>query len=277
MATPPGAWMDEIDLDPHAPAAAMGTRALGSRSWLVRDDQHGVELALKRRLHKERRDDVLRVDATCTGAGSEVLRLLRADGAELVDDDVHPLERAGLSVQEDLCLMRRLPSGWHLAAGSVCFPSRWRLAHKVGLHVTQVHEPAEGYAETLATRVDRLFDGLRDAPVWRRNWFVHPDPDLFQPDRPANGDPVVAAADVGDSLYLRSERQTLRRLDVEGAWILFTIRIQQTSLGAFAADADRRRRLVTYLTEAQPSACSHHGLGPPQVFEVLEAVGGNLI
>ena len=115
-------------------------------------------------------------------------------------------------MQEDLCLLRRRDDGWYLEAASLCFPSRWRLADKIGRHITEVHGPVDGYVDQLASKVDRLFDRLTDRPVLRRNWYIHPDPTLFQPAPPPDGDPSSPQPDALATLVVRSERQTLRRL-----------------------------------------------------------------
>ena len=190
----------------------MGTRALGERPWLVRDERHSDELALKATLCRTRHGEVFAAERGTEPAATEVGGLIEADGARLLEGSgLHPLDQAGRSVQEDLCLMERRASGWHLAAASLCFPARWRLADKIGRHVTEVHAPVAGYEMQLSARVDRLFDRLTSRPVWRRNWFVHANADLFQPDRPAV-EPIVAHAEVGTGLVVRSERQTLRVL-----------------------------------------------------------------
>ncbi len=290
--SPAERWFDEIDLDPARTWLRMGTRQLGSRPWLVFDEHRAAELALKRHLCAARHDEVFAAEAGSAEAGEqaghEVLELVRAacraegldpgrhpldraDRHPLDRADRHPLDRAGRLVQEDLCLLRRDRSGWVLAAGSLCFPTRWRLGDKLGRSLTAVHAPVEGYQAELASRVETMLDRLDDRIVWRRNWFVHPDGRLFQPDRPIGGDPVVPARSCGDGLFLRSERQTLRRLPAS-TWILFTIRIQHAPLGRFLADADRRSRFRRYLDEAPPAITAHRGLAAGQVLSLRWAV-----
>ncbi len=275
-------WFEEIDLDPAAHWRRIGTRQLGDRPWLVIDDRRDVELALKERLGTDRHDEVFAVEpgveAGALLAGRETLdlvegelerhRLLGPAGG----GGLHPLDRAGRSVQEDLCLVRPGHGSWVLAAASLCFPSRWRLGEKLGRSITATHGPVDGYAEALATRVDRLFDHLGERIVLRRNWFVHPDPALFQPDRPPAGDPVIEPDRCLDDLHLRSERQTLRRLHASG-WILFTIRIQQDPLRPFVADDGRAAALVRYLVEAPVDQLTHRGLSPPQAERLRIALG----
>lgn len=272
-------WLDEVDLEPASPWLAMKTRALGDRPWLVVDEQRDTELALKARLLRERPTEVFAARDGSEEAGRETLELVLAECERLGLDPPdgawggpHPLDLAGRLVQEDLCLLAPEPDGWVLAAASLCFPSRWRLADKLGRNQAAVHGPVDGYGANLAPRVDRMFDRLGERIVWRRNWFVHPNPDLFQPDRPIGGDPVIEAARSGAELYVRSERQTLRRLPASG-WILFTIRTQQEPLATLLADDTRRERFARYLAEAPDDQLAHRGIGAAQAAELRVAIG----
>ncbi len=265
-------WLDEIDLRPDAHPIAMGTRALGDRPWLVVDERRDAELALKARLRAERHDEVF---AALDGAGpasAEVLALVLAEIGGQADAALHPLDDAGAHVQEDLCVLQRIDGSWRLRAASLCFPSRWRLSDKLGRSVTAVHGPVDGYGERLAAKVDRQLDRLGERPVLRRNWFVHPDATLFQPDRPVGGDPVVPAGRALDELHVRSERQTLRRLPASRA-VLFTIRVQQATVHHLVADDGRRQAFVRLLDEGDPSVLAHRGLGSRQVAELRRALG----
>jgi hypothetical protein len=108
-----------------------------------------------------------------------------------------------------------------------------------------------GYLAELAERVDRYLARLRPGVIGhRRNWSVHDSPALFAPVAPDRSTPLPAA-EVGERLWLRSERQTLRRLPVTGA-VLFTIRVQQAPLAALARRPDVAGRLAARI-RAQPS------------------------
>lgn len=266
-------WLDELDLDPHAEPISMGVRALGDRPWLVADDNRADELRLKHALCAARHHEVFAAEESALKASKVVLELVAAADVELVAaGDLHPLDRAGRSVQEDLCILERRAPGWHLTAASLCFPSRWRLHTKMGRHVTEVHGPVTSYEARLAPRVDMFFDRLTAAPAWRRNWFVHPDASLFQPDRPAEGDPIVGSADALDGLVVRSERQTLRRLDPVEDAILFTIRVQQAPLRELVAPTERRGDFRRLLASAPSSTLAHRGMRPEQVLEIQGAL-----
>ena len=257
-------WFDELDLDPASSWLRMGTRALGGRPWLVVDERVDAELALKAELLDRRREEVLRCEPGADEATSETLALVSALSSR-APQSAHPLERAARGVQEDLCLLRRRDGAWHLDAACVCFPSRWRLADKIGRPLVDVHGPTPGYDPHLTERVTRLLDRLTARPVLRRNWFVHPDGSLFQPVTPA-ADPVVPEAEVADRLHLRSERQTLRRLGC--GWVLFTIRVQQDRLGVALSTGDRRRRFSDYVRSAPAADLRHRGMADAQVDEL---------
>lgn len=246
----------------------MGTRSLGERPWLVVDERAEDELALKAELLDQRRDDVFRCGPGADDAARETLVLVSTvvdPSADRADGVADPLERAARAVQEDLCLLRRRDGAWHLDAACVCFPSRWRLADKIGRPLVDVHGPTPGYDPHLTERVTRLLDRLTTRPVLRRNWFVHPDGSLYQPVTPAT-EPIVPATAVGERLHLRSERQTLRRL--ECGWVLFTIRVQQDRLGVALSTSDRRQRFLDYVRAAPADDLRHRGLADRQVDEL---------
>ena len=258
----------------------MGTRALGQRPWLVIDEQRRAELDLKSLLLTDRHDEVFQALPGTEGAGQEVLDLILDTGLSEIKTTaadvplrahdgtpLHPLEVACRLVQEDLCLLSRHDDGWVLTAGAVCFPARWRLIEKLGRPLLDVHAPVEGYAGDLARRVESLFDHLDDKIVWRRNWFVHPEPHLFQPEAPSGGDRLVDADRCLSGLYLRSERQTFRRLPASGD-VLFTIRTQQHPLERLLDDESRREAFWQFVRQAPAAVATHRGISEAQRSEL---------
>lgn len=258
-------WIDELDLSTDSPWPAMGTRSLGRRPWLVFDELAETELAVRRTLLDTRPDDVLAEPDTAGAAVAELFELVK-ETVPAVAEGRSPLDRLGRSIQEDLCLLDRGETEWVLRAAVLCFPSRWRLIDKLDRPLTEVHGPTPRYPERLAARVTSLLDRLGDRVVLRRNWFVHPDPTLFQPERPPAGDPVIPAARCADELYVRSERQTLRRLPRSG-WTVFTIRIQQQPLGGLLAR--RGAAFGAFLDHADPDLIVHRGISPAQRRQLL--------
>jgi hypothetical protein len=213
-------WLGEL-----GDTVVMGTRALDG-ALFVRDDDFDRDLATKAGLLAQRHDEVFgALDTPAVLAASrEVLALTGGDDA----GDLHPLDAAGRRVQEDLCLLVLRDGAPHLDAASLCFPSYWRLADKLGQPLADVHGPVPHYGDQLAGKVDGFLTRLRGA-VWRRNWSIHDDPTYFAP----VPTPPRPGLRVPDDLYLRSERQVLRRLDTPGV-VLFTIRTQQVPLAALA-------------------------------------------
>jgi hypothetical protein len=237
----------------------MGLMALKPEDWIEIDATLATTLIAKRRLLAERHDDVFAALPGTEEAGAEVLDLLAdhlpkrfptpyprmnttiaiAATGELIGiggPGVHPLETAARLVPEDLCVMRKTEAGYVLAAACVCFPSRWRLADKIGRTLGGIHAPVPGYAEALGGAVDRFFERIAvDKPVWRLNWTIHDSPELFQPASAKRESPQ----EFGSGIFLRVERQTLRRLPKCGD-VLFTIRTYIKPVGEIAPDAARR-------------------------------------
>ena len=263
-------WLDEIDLDVTGPPVSMGVRKLGNRPWTFTDAFTKDELALKLQLSEDMSKEVFIATDESELAGKAVLELIKKSGVKvLTSHSGHSLEKAGLSVQEDLCLMNRTSEGWILKAASLCFPSRWQLREKIGKDISRIHVPVEGYEEHLSKRVNNFFDRLGDEPVWRRNWFIHPDNSLYQPQRPLNGDPIIKFGQIGEKLFVRSERQTLQHLDIPG-WILFTIRVQRTPLKNLLLR--RKEEFRKWIFEAPDSHHDHKGLVSDQVSEIQKAL-----
>jgi hypothetical protein len=227
----------------HRPA--LGAQALAASGWIISDAALAEELTLKRALLRDRRDQVSRV-GTDDAAAWELLRLLSANLAEfhpdryrregdgivnlvtgeawdLISPALHPLEVAARLVQEDFCLLAKTGDEYRLRDAAVCFPTNWLLSEKFGSNMTAIHAPVPDYAAKLGGGVRRLFDHLRPGRlVWRSNWQILEQPELFQPVRLRAGE-LVTAENAGSLLWLRAERQTLQRLPATGA-IVFTIR-----------------------------------------------------
>lgn len=230
----------------------MGLMPLAPADWIERDAQLAADLAAKRHLLATRRAEVFAALPEAAEPAAELLALLvehllhhhaavfTRDGARLANaatgerwdparSDLHPLDLAGRLVQEDFCLL--LPEGesYRLVGATLCSPARWRLAEKLGRPLGPIHDPVPGYAAKLGRPVDRFFSALvPERPVWRLNWGIADDPAPFQPEAgpAARG---ITAGNAGERLWLRVERQTLRRLPGSGA-VVFTIRTHITRL-----------------------------------------------
>jgi hypothetical protein len=132
----------------------MGLKALDPRDLIEVDGHLTAQLAERRRLLGERRDDVIAALPGSEAGQQEVLELLLdhlparfpqiyrrspgtienlATGERFPIPEFEKIELAGRLVQEDLCLMSAGENGYRLVAGVLCFPSHWRLADKLRL------------------------------------------------------------------------------------------------------------------------------------------------
>ena len=268
---------------------SMGLMPLDLTDWIEPDAQCAVELKEKERLLTEQHDEVFAALPEAAPGSAEALALLvehlpgqfpevykrnghRLDNLatgqrwEIHTTPLHPLDLAGRLVQEDLCLMQRQAHTqvYHLVGASLCFPTRWRLADKIGKPLNTIHAPIPGYAEQLATIMDKFFDRLKvEKPVWRLNWSLMDDPTLFQPTghgrTGTNTD--ITPENAGDTLWLRMERQTLRRLPRTHD-ILFTIRVYVRPLAQLATRPDRATQLAAVLRALPPSMRRYKSLPP---------------
>lgn len=238
----------------------LGLRTLDVAQWIEPDGRLAAELAEKAELLSARRAEVWQEEIATRPAQAEALALLadhllrtfpalyarEGDAIRVIPAGVSvplegampPLEAASRLVQEDLVLMRRGEDGWRIAAASLCFPSTWVLQEKFGRSMEAIHEPVPGYAERMGPRIGRIFDNLQaDRPVLRYNWSLYDAPDLFAPRRgPRRW--LKEAVDPDANIFIRIERQTLRRLPQSGD-ILFTIKVLVDPLGAIRRHPDR--------------------------------------
>ncbi len=235
-----------------------GTGPSAPEDWLRLDDAYAPQMALRDRLLAERSGEVLADTPGSEPAQAELLELgldwigtqpnftlretevTRPDGRRVPLDPSQPLRTLGRLVQQDLCLMQPDGAGEHrLTAAILCFPASWRLAEKLGRPLTGIHRPVAEYEPDLAKRVQRMFDALRPGVVLQRaNCLAYEDPSLFVP----RGEQERRVHPGAEPLYLRLERQTLRRLPQSGA-IVFAIHtavVRRTGLSPEDRDASLR-------------------------------------
>lgn len=197
----------------------------------------------------------LRVRALCeTENGSSISLFPIAEGNQ--QRLMMPLDAAGRIVQEDLVMMRADGDTYRFVAGSVCFPARWKLQDKIGRPLLDIHKPVPGYKKQLDKPMDRFFSKLQQGKVVQRvNFSFNENPVLYQPTGKFNKDkdPTINAANVGEKLFFRCERQTLQRMpEPYGSYILFTIRTFLIPLGVAVDRAGAGNVLSTVSTLPKP-------------------------
>lgn len=235
-----------------------GVKPLDPDHWLIRDEAFAAQMALRDRLIGERLGLVHALLDTGRAAALECLGLVldtlardngyaisgetvtRPDGVTVTIDRDAPLITMGRLMQADVCLMQDGPEGHVLTGAILCFPASWTLAEKIGRPLMGIHGPVPEYDAEVGARVQRLFDAIRpDRLLWRANAVQHHDPSLFHP-RSESDPPSVRRAGPGGR-YIRSERQTLRRLPGTGA-VVFTI---HTTVVAIDSLSDAQRASLT--------------------------------
>jgi hypothetical protein len=242
---------------------SIGLRRIDPAAWITVDEAYGADLVERERVLAAHFDEVVQCVDTddAREACRELLDLLvdaleidgqglwrRGDDGSIAvgptgwsfdpaDPDDHLTAVAHL-VADDLCVLDG--EALVLVAGAVCFPNRWRLGDKLGHDIVTVHDPVPGFRPEMGDPVRRVLTKLRPGKVVeRRNWSLLTDVTLYQPEAPAValGAPTLTAANAGEHVWVRVERQTLRRLPETGV-IVFGIRTLQRRL-AEVGSADR--------------------------------------
>lgn len=219
-----------------APRKLPGIAPLDMADWLHVDDAYAAQIAERRRLLRERTDDVLWVDPVAQEANRELLEAVLAhlpdgfrvaagrvhtpDGRVVTPDPEHPFQSCADLVQEDFCVLQKEGAEHVLRAACLCFPAGWSLSEKAGRPLVGIHQPVPDYDGNIARRVQRLFDGVRPGrPLWRFNALWYDDATLFQPRR---ADERRQPVDPATARFFRSERQCILRLPHSNA-VVFSI------------------------------------------------------
>ena len=263
----------------------MGLVALQLKDWIEADEHFYDELKEKKQLLISNYPEVFASRPGSLSAQAEVLALvlkhmekycpgvLTTEQDEVIipklkwkfrisDFEESPLDLCGRFVQEDLCLMAPGPDGYTLEAASLCFPARWRLMDKMGLPMSGIHKPVPDYSEKLSRPVDSFFNRIDvDRPVWRVNWSLTTDPTMFQPVRQKHSasELSITSKNAGDKVYMRCERQTLRRLPDTG-WILFTIKTYLDKLSKLHKYPKEAQNLSSLLRSAPTTLLSYKNI-----------------
>ena len=272
--------------DGGSPQFKIGLQPLDMADWIEVDDGLETYLVEKDRLISEFPEQVFAAEEGTEEAQQEVLDILVSyllenhsetyqlrDGAmvfggrivDLNDASTPPLMIAAKLVQEDLVLMRQQEDGWRIAVGSVSFPSSWDLVEKFSLVLQDVHKNVPGFEPGTrnASMINRIFDNmLVDQPVRRLNWSAYANPELYHGGKKAISLPSLNKDTREDSIFLRVEHQTLRKLPQSGD-ILFTIRIHIDPLAVLRVHPSRAelcRGIVAQLELLDHDQLAYKGL-----------------
>jgi hypothetical protein len=259
----------------------MGLTPIDEAEWLAPSDKHAFMLAAKHDLLATRHADVFRIMPEADSASRELLALLAdhlphryptaygrngdqitnrttAEAWDIAATTLHPLDLCGRLIEDDLCLMQSYGDSYRLIGASLCAPNRWRLHERLGQPLAAIHAPVPGYEPALHRPVEHFFAALKpDRIVARVNWGIADDPSLYQPVG-RDADAAITRQDAGTKLWLRVERQTLRRLPHSGT-VLFTIRTELSRLDDVIATPADATDLAGALREMTPAMrCYKH-------------------
>jgi len=234
----------------------IGLNPISESKWLEIDDKFGEEIRLKEELLTTNRSEVLQIIEGSEEEQDEILESIlsflqkfHSEKYKFTNDSVYvertndlykhnqfknPIELATLLVQEDLILMRPKEGKFYLEAASLSAPSHWSLAEKFSKSLMDLHDGVPGYKEDIGKRVDEIFKKLPTERIFERyNWSIYDDPKLFQP---VHSKPFVEFKETKPSkLFLRVERQTIRKLPIHGT-VLFTIRVHVDPIESILKD-----------------------------------------
>jgi|APGre2960657505_1045072.scaffolds.fasta_scaffold29777_2 hypothetical protein len=269
--------------EPYQPT--MGLKPLDLAQWLEPDLHQAAQLRLKADLLVREHALVLRASPESEVACRELYATLAAHlpvhhpdlyTADSTSLTVRALDRAfpltpppeadarellstvARWVQEDLCVLAPA-APVTITAGAVCFPSRWNLPEKFGQASPAIHAPVPKFAGTIGPATHSFLERLTvEKPVWRLNWTLHDSDHLFAPHAVPGRDDLTPAK-VLTHVFLRTERQTLRRLPVSKA-VVFTIRTHLHPLLEALPTPDATRLLLHTLEHLPAEVAAYKGM-----------------
>ncbi|MBR7618106.1 DUF3445 domain-containing protein [Phenylobacterium sp. 20VBR1] len=234
---------------------AIGLAPIDEARWL--EGGEADPAARKDPLHADHRDLVWGETPGSRPGQLEVAALIGVTSS----GDLPPLYAASRTVADDLVLVERTGGHWRVSAISLSAPTFFTAREVLGKSLAQIHGPVNGFNDRFLVRLVRIFDGLRPGLILqRRNWSVvnssEPFTPFSAPVRARIGE--IAPADVGQALFTRVERQTVRRLLQTGG-VLFTIRVWLTPFQALAESPEQLAAFAQAWRGAAPEFAAYKG------------------
>ena len=277
----------------------MGVKPLDLATWIEIDGDLGRELLLKEELLRDRYSAMFLALPGSEPSQQEMLEIVIAHLQQYFPQHYHwsaesvtclatsqgwkfadfyhaPLDLVGRIIQEDMVLMESSPAGYIMTAAAECFRLRWHIQEKIGKPLAQIHSPVPDYEQKLAHPMDNLFARIPVAyPLWRMNWGIVNDDNLLleEDEYKIELDNPITIANAGDRLWLRVERQCLRRLPRTGA-IAFSTHTYIHSLSVVVQIPNKAAALLSALKQMPPEMQHYKGILPIQeaLFGYLELV-----
>ena len=224
----------------------VGLEPIEEAEWLEIDNLFDSEIELKKKLYESHYKEIHQELELSLKSQQELLEVLKThlkqyhpDRKFTATETSSPLKRASLMVQEDLVLMIPEEEKYFLGAASLCAPSNWSLKEKFNDSLIDLHKFVPSYEKKIGNRVNNIFNKLPNNRIFQRfNWSIYEDASLFQPVKSKSlveRSKTITDKNAGDRLFIRVERQTIRRLPKTQA-IAFTIRVHVDPLSSIRED-----------------------------------------
>ncbi len=139
-----------------------------------------------------------------------------------------PLELISYLAADDYCLLEESGDNYRLVAATVCAPTWWELSEKMGKPLPSIHAPIVNLEKKIGHMIRHFLKNLSYMDCYQRsNWFLNTKPDLCvfpnsfdMYDNQVN----ISLENIESKLFLRTERQTFRKLKKTGN-IIFGIKV----------------------------------------------------
>jgi dimethylamine monooxygenase subunit A len=191
-------------------------------------------------------------------SGSVIRSRITGQTLDLDDDSTEPLLQVSYLIEEDFMLLEEVGGTIQITAASNAYSSSGRLVGSVGHDMEWAHEPVPQLTRKLGGRINRVLDSIHAAtPCERFNWQITPMATVFFPHEDPHAANAAAMREVfaalcrdptraGDFLWIRVERQTLRRLPDSNA-VAFSLHTYSDPLSSMQSDAESVRAIWTLL------------------------------
>ena len=250
----------------------VGLEPIEEADWLEIDNLFDSEIELKKKLYESYYKEIHQELDLSLKSQQELLEMLKTHLNQYhpnhkftTTETSAPLKNASLMVQEDLVLMLPKKEKYFLGAASLCAPSNWSLKEKFNGSLLELHKDVPSYEREIGNRVNNLFNKLPNDRIFQRfNWSIYEEATLFQPAKSKSfveRSKTITNKNAGDRLFIRVERQTIRRLPKTKA-IAFTIRVHVDPLSSIKDDLSLVRDLKKALKNLSEGMKRYKSLGP---------------
>lgn len=160
-----------------------------------------------------------------------------------------------LSLQEDYVVMAPQDDGsLSVRVVSVCFPSGWQPAEKVGKTMLEIHEPVADNAALQRATPTMSAAMLSKGPFIRHVWTLAGNGDLAR----LPGEDTLAKTTRVDELWFRCERQIT--VPLAGRASLFLIRVFSVPYRSVVNTPERQRQMVSALAAMSPATIAYKNI-----------------